>query len=245
MCLPSPQVKNHFIGQSMYMTEEKYTNIPKSEKIKLLVISYVPEIAIGNNMKVIADEVAKAFMDAGQKYNRDFDLTIIYKIDRNQVIKSLKDIAKYLESPDRKAIVYYFGHGNQIRDMNGDEPDGRDEIWQTQNIVDDEITLVFSNINITSYLFLFSDSCSSGSMIDDNNKQNWATISSSNDVQDSLAMTDGGVFTMYGLIPALDQLKIITPKTVHDYIAKTIDIPTQTSILRTGRSNVENIGLFD
>ena len=227
------------------MTDKKNIYISKKEKIKLLVISYVPEIAMKNNMIIIADKVAKSFMDTGKKYNCEFDLVKISKIDRNQVISSLKNIAKYLESPNRKAIVYYFGHGDQIRDGNGDEPDRKDEIWRTQNIVDDVITSIFANINIKSYLFLFSDSCSSGSMIDNNNKKNWATISSSNDIQDSLAMSDGGVFTVYGLIPALSQLQIITPKTIHDYILKAIDIPSQTSILRSGQQGVVNIGLFD
>lgn len=216
------------------------------DNIKLLIICYVPEIVKGDNMNVLAQHIESAFVNAGNKINNKitFDVIKITKVDRNLVLNDLKQIAEYLEQPNNKAIVYYFGHGDQIRDMNGDEEDHKDEIWKTQNIIDDEITEIFKNINEKSYLFMFSDACSSGSMIDDNNKRNWITISATNDVQDALAEDDGGVFTLYGLIPALNNLQVHSPKNIHDYIKSAIDIDSQTTILRTGKKGIENVNMF-
>lgn len=200
--------------------------------MKILIICYVPEIACRNNqsMKDISTKVEEAFLKAS---NSDtLDVVKILEINHNLVIKNLKEIAQELTNPNKKAIVYYYGHGDQITDTSGDEKDGKDEIWQTQGIIDDEISKIFANIHDTSTLYLFSDSCSSGSMIDEYyNKKDWVTISSANDRQDSLATSDGGVFTLWGLIPALETIDDCTPRKIHEYIKKNVQIQSQTSLL--------------
>jgi hypothetical protein len=200
--------------------------------MKLLIICYVPEIGDKNNeaMKNIAIKIENAF----KKASGQTELCIVKILDRNRnlVIKNLEEIADELSEPNKKAILYYYGHGDQLRDTSGDEKDGKDEIWQTQGIIDDEISKIFSNIHDSSSLYLFSDSCSSGSMIDEYyNKKDWVTISSCNDKQDSLATSDGGVFTLWGLIPALETLKDCTPKKIHDFIKNNIQISSQKSLL--------------
>lgn len=212
--------------------------------MKLLIICYVPELAFHDNMKTISDKIYNAFTHHASKNNIKLDVVKILQKNRNIVINEIKKIAEYLEQPDHKGIIYYYGHGAQIRDTSGDEKDGLDEMWSTQNIVDDELTNLFKNIHKSSYLFLFSDSCSSGSMIDNNNTKNWITISSSNDNQDSLATSDGGIFTLFGLIPALENLSKINCQSIHNYIRKNIDIPSQTSIMNCGNEHVKNIDIF-
>lgn len=200
--------------------------------MKLLIICYVPEIACRNNqsMKDISTKVEEAFLKASNSVT--LDVVKILETNRGLVIKNLKEIAQELTNPNKKAIVYYYGHGDQITDTSGDEKDGKDEIWQTQGIIDDEISKIFANIHDTSTLYLFSDSCSSGSMIDEYyNKKDWVTISSANDRQDSLATSDGGVFTLWGLIPALETIKNCTPREIHKYIKKNVQIQSQTSLL--------------
>lgn len=200
--------------------------------MKILIICYVPEIVSHNNksMKDISTKVENAFKRAS-KY-QSLNIEKILERNRNLVIKKLKEIAQELSNPNKKAIVYYYGHGDQIRDKSGDEKDGKDEIWQTQGIIDDEISKIFANIHDSSILYLFSDSCSSGSMIDEYyNKKNWVTISSANDKQDSLATSDGGVFTLWGLIPALESIHDCTPRKLHEYIKKNVQIKSQTSLL--------------
>ena len=89
-----------------------------------------------------------------------------------------------------------------------------DEIYQLPdgNLIDDEITDILTNavknkqLTISSqnyikpFVFLISDHCSSGSMIDNlPNKDdvfNWITIGSSLDNQDSLMTGDGNVMTI-------------------------------------------------
>lgn len=121
--------------------------------------------------------------------------------------------------------IYINGHGNQIQDTNNDEKiivlsedettkDHLDEIYQLPDghLVDDEITNILTNAiknkqssllseNYTKpFIFLISDHCSSGSMIDnlpDNDSLfNWITIGSSLDNQDSLMTGDGNVMTI-------------------------------------------------
>ena len=200
--------------------------------MKILIICYVPEIVHCNNesMKNISNKVEYALKKASK--TTTLDVVKILERNHNLVIKKLKDISLDLSNPNKKAIIYYYGHGDQIRDVSGDEKDGKDEIWQTQGIIDDEISKIFANIHDTSTLYLFSDSCSSGSMIDEYyNKKNWVTISSANDRQDSLATSDGGVFTLWGLIPALESIDNCTPRKIHDYIKKNVQIGSQTSLL--------------
>lgn len=222
-------------------------NNDSTEPVRMVIISYVPEIARynRNKLKEIGDRVERSFINAADRYGKQIEAVNIYQRNRSLVIRELKSLAKYLETSDRKGIIYYFGHGDQVRDVSGDEIDGKDEIWRTQNILDDEISIIFNTIHDRSMLTLISDSCSSGSMIDTYyNKRNWVTISSSNDVQDSLSTADGGVFTLFGLIPALENVTKHTPREIHRYIKENIDIPTQTSLLNYGNIKGVNQNIF-
>jgi hypothetical protein len=168
---------------------------------KILIIAYIPEIS---NFKFV-ENLEFLFKSLLEKNNHTFEFSIIKTINKEKIISEMKNIALILEKPFNKSIIYYFGHGDQVKDFNGDELDGKDEIWKTQNILDDEISNIFKNINVDSRLYLFSDSCSSGSMIDKKiNNKSWISLSSSNDLQDSLSTSEGGVFTLWGLIPCLE-----------------------------------------
>lgn len=204
---------------------------------KILIIAYIPEILKINIIKMV-NELENALSCLLKNNDHTFEIIKITDINKKLIIEEMKNIASFLELSNNKAIIYYFGHGNQIRDVNGDELDGKDEIWSTQNILDDEISYIFENINVNSRLYLISDSCSSGSMIDNKiNNKNWVSISSSNDIQDSLTSSEGGVFTCWGLIPCLkDSLlnlninnKIfLSPNDIHKYILNNINIKSQT-----------------
>jgi hypothetical protein len=197
-------------------------------------------------MKRLANNILSSFNSIVNKNNKKLNvIDIITCVNRNKCIKGMKRMAKYLNNPDNKGIVYYFGHGDQVRDRNGDEQDGMDEKWVTQNILDDEISYIFNNIHNKSVLYLFSDSCSSGSMIDKKlNNKNWVTFSSSNDKQDSLTTTEGGVFTLWGIFPALEALYNPTPIELHNFITSNICIDTQTSLLYIGNDNLLNKKMF-
>lgn len=67
-------------------------------------------------------------------------------------------------------VLTYSGHGTWVPDQNGDEPDQRDEglcpwdIGQGKVLLDDEISLLFSQRAAGVRIVLISDSCHSGSV---------------------------------------------------------------------------------
>ena len=212
---------------------------------RLLIISHVPEFRI--NSIHIATIIKELFVKKlHQEKESEFDsIEVITQRSRNRVLNELKSLSYFLRDAGNKAYIYYYGHGDQVSDYSGDEVDGKDEIWRTQGILDDEISSFFTDINSSSRLYLFSDSCSSGSMIDKELVQsNWVTISSSNDKQDSLATSDGGVFTLWGLIPAIENINGITPVSLHNWVRDNIDIPSQTSLLHYGNEEIINEEMF-
>lgn len=166
-----------------------------------------------------------------------------WNVTVRNVQAALKEV---LSSPEREAIIYYNGHGDQIKDQHGDESDGMDEIWQLMGggyILDDDISRALTSIHDLSYLWLISDSCSSGTMIDKAfNDRPWMTLSSCKDNQNSLASVDGGIFTLFGLLPAVQQCN--TLREIHQYVIDNVTIPTQTSQVRLTRDFLWNTQLF-
>lgn len=134
------------------------------------------------------------------------------------VKNKLKDWIKEKCSNSKIMFIYINGHGNQTLDRNGEEKDNFDELLQLPdgNILDDEFTDII-NRSVTKYeetkekpiIFLISDHCSSGSMLDNipNLNYNWITIGSSLDYQDSLMTGDGNVMTTFLLDIINDLIK--------------------------------------
>jgi hypothetical protein len=92
---------------------------------------------------------------------------------------------------------------------------------------------------------MFSDSCSSGSMLDTTNGRPWVAIGSARDSQDSLATSDGGAFTLWGLIPALGATTTNpTPRQLAERIRAALDIDTQTCTLTAGNARVADEPMF-
>lgn len=74
----------------------------------------------------------------------------------------LSDVTDFL-------LIYFSGHGGQIKDLDGDEDDGKDELFVFVNgyVVDDElIDMVINNKNKSNRCLLLSDCCHSGSIWD-------------------------------------------------------------------------------
>jgi hypothetical protein len=70
-----------------------------------------------------------------------------------------------------KALIYYSGHGAQVDDKDGDEPDGCDEALvpvdgtsPDQYILDDEIGRILDSMDRTSMIVMVVDSCFSGTI---------------------------------------------------------------------------------
>lgn len=167
---------------------------------------------------------------------------------KTAVLGAIKRVAAFTAGGEnRRGWVYYSGHGDQTRDAaGGDETvDHLDEFWKLPSggaLLDDEITaaLVQTPTRKTSLNIFISDSCSSGTMIDANpssSNTNWVLISACRDNENALATFDGGVFTMFGLIPALTTIK--TPLTAAElFRGIKIDIPDQHVSLHSSRPDI-------
>lgn len=167
-------------------------------------------------------------------------------VTRNNVLAILNSAAKYLAQPNKRVMLYYNGHGDQTIDKNGDEADGRDEYWKLMGgglVVDDQLSQIFNQINEKSFLWLIADNCSSGTMIDRKlNNRPWILLSACQDNQDATACIDGGVFTLFGLLPSLSKCNNMLE--IKQSIAQLIDIPTQTVRIEITRPYLWNIPLW-
>lgn len=104
------------------------------------------------------------------------DSQIKVLLDRDATYANIKDgienwVAKNVKSSDR-AVVYYSGHGTQLKDQNGDEEDNLDEVILPYDsrkeggslvnvITDDEMAQLLAKIPSKNTLVIF-DACHSG-----------------------------------------------------------------------------------
>lgn len=87
------------------------------------------------------------------------------KATRNAALKGIADAASRLK-PGDIFLLTYSGHGGQAPDLNGDEPDGKDETWCLYDgqLIDDELYSSWGAFAAGVRIFLLSDSCHSGSV---------------------------------------------------------------------------------
>lgn len=88
---------------------------------------------------------------------------------RNNILEEFKNLLINSQSGDLLFLLYS-GHGSYIRDKNGDETDGRDELLvacDLQAILDDELKILIQTYLKTDVtLFALMDCCFSGSVLD-------------------------------------------------------------------------------
>ncbi|PID96438.1 MAG: hypothetical protein CSA84_04680 [Actinomycetales bacterium] len=65
------------------------------------------------------------------------------------------------------ALITFAGHGGQVDDFNGDEPDHYDETWVLwdRQVTDDELHAVYRQFPAGSRIVVVSDSCHSGTVV--------------------------------------------------------------------------------
>lgn len=90
------------------------------------------------------------------------------KATRAAVIKGLRAAAKALKAGDLFFLTFS-GHGGQVRDSNGDEPDKKDETWCLYDgqLIDDELYFELAQFKDGVRILVLSDSCHSGSVTRD------------------------------------------------------------------------------
>lgn len=87
---------------------------------------------------------------------------------RDAVQQAMLDAAAQLSGGDM-FLVTYSGHGGQVRDVDGDERDGRDDTWCLYDgqLLDDELNLIYAGFSPGVRVLVLSDSCHSGTMLKD------------------------------------------------------------------------------
>ena len=87
------------------------------------------------------------------------------KATRANFLAGMRGAAKALGTGDL-FMLSYSGHGGQVPDVNGDEPDGKDETWCLYDgqLIDDEFYFELSKFAAGVRILVLSDSCHSGSV---------------------------------------------------------------------------------
>lgn len=87
------------------------------------------------------------------------------KATRAHARAAMRAAAKALKSGDL-FLLTYSGHGGQVPDVNGDEPDKKDETWCLFDgqLIDDELYFELSKFRAGVRILVLSDSCHSGSV---------------------------------------------------------------------------------
>ncbi len=87
------------------------------------------------------------------------------KATRAAMLSKLRAAARALKSGDL-FFMTFSGHGGQVADANGDEPDKKDETWCLYDgqLVDDELYYELSRFATGVRILVLSDSCHSGSV---------------------------------------------------------------------------------
>ncbi|MBN2292584.1 MAG: caspase family protein [Pirellulales bacterium] len=82
----------------------------------------------------------------------------------HNILSALRGAARNLRSDDI-FVFYYSGHGGQIQDKDGDEPDNKDEtlVAYDKEVIDDDLNSIWQSFNAGSRIVMISDSCNSGS----------------------------------------------------------------------------------
>ncbi len=87
------------------------------------------------------------------------------KGSRANVLAAIRAAARALKSGDL-FFLSYSGHGGQVPDVSGEEPDKKDETWCLYDgqLIDDELYYELSRFKAGGRILVLSDSCHSGSV---------------------------------------------------------------------------------
>ena len=87
------------------------------------------------------------------------------KATRQAVLAAMRAAARALKAGDLFFLTYS-GHGGQVPDVTGEEPDKKDETWCLYDgqLIDDELYFELSRFGEGVRILVFSDSCHSGTV---------------------------------------------------------------------------------
>jgi len=142
-------------------------------------------LLVGINYRKTSSELAGCINDVKDvnkllkdKFNyRDSNITILTEDatppTKDNIIKNLTNLVlKTVKGEADSIFFHYSGHGSYIRDINGDEKDGRDEVlcpldYEKKGfITDDNLNSIIKLMPKETSFFALLDCCHSGTMFD-------------------------------------------------------------------------------
>ena len=151
--------------------------------------------------------VANTFLGLGEAVVNDAKLFVSKlpeyscKILRNPSTKEmLSEMIKLISVPNNDVIFGVFSHGQQVKDISGDEADGMDEciVMKDGLLIDDNLTALINKYRKCNRLTLVADICHSGiyDFKDFTNHKNLTIITSCADGETSKQFVKNGCFTL-------------------------------------------------
>ena len=120
-----------------------------------------------------ANDMASIARSKGMKTT----VLLTQKGTRSNVLGAMRSAAKQLGAGDLY-FLSYSGHGGQVPDVTGEEPDKRDETWCLYDgqLIDDELYYELSRFATGVRIVVLSDSCHGGSVVRAGPPQPYAAI---------------------------------------------------------------------
>ena len=151
--------------------------------------------------------VANTFMGLGEAVVNDAKLfsdnlpEYSCKIMRNPSTKEmLSELVSLISNPENDVVFGVFSHGQQVRDISGDEADGMDEciVMKDGLLIDDNLTDLINKYRKCNRLTLIADICHSGiyDFKDFVNHKNLTIVTSCADGETSKQLVKNGCFTL-------------------------------------------------
>ncbi len=109
---------------------------------------------------------ARAMATLAKKAGFETKVILTDEATSANVTAAISDASKELGSDDILFLTYS-GHGGQVPDTNGEEPDGMDETWvlYDRQLIDDELYSMWFQFQPGTRILVLSDSCHSGSVV--------------------------------------------------------------------------------
>lgn len=151
--------------------------------------------------------VANTFMGLGEAVVNDARLFMeklpeySCKILRNPSTKEmLAEMISLISNPENEVIFGVFSHGQQVKDISGDELDGMDEciVMKDGLLIDDNLTDLINKYRKCKRLTLIADICHSGiyDFKDFVNHEGLTIVTSCADAETSKQLVKNGCFTL-------------------------------------------------
>ena len=155
----SKKIKNVALDITYINTNKLPTNL---EKVGFVCINTY----VGTNMSLGDGPMNDGYNIS--KCLKRYGYTIYYLLNPKKS-NFLAKLDFFFSTVKSELVIYYTGHGTQVKDTNGDEEDGFDEalVFVDGNVIDDTLVeTLIKQKNSTNKCVLISDCCHSGTIWD-------------------------------------------------------------------------------